>query len=86
MRRLIAAIERERPPNATVRLSFAPGEAAQVDLGAGSEVIDPATGELRRTWAFVMPLFSQYEPRGMPKCIDVQSGAAISGNCDSQPL
>ena len=62
VRRLIAQIGREQPPETTVRLSFAPGEAAQVDFGAGPQLVDPATGELRRTWAFVMTLcFSRHQ-------------------------
>lgn len=62
VRRLIAAIARDTPPEATVPLTFAPGEAAQVDFGAGPELVDPATGELRRTWAFVMTLcFSRHQ-------------------------
>ena len=62
VRRLIAQIGREQPPEATVRLTFAPGEAAQVDFGAGPQLVDPATGELRRTWAFVMTLcFSRHQ-------------------------
>jgi transposase len=62
VRRLIAAVARELPPDTTVRLSFDPGEAAQVDFGAGPELIDPATGQLRRTWAFVMTLaFSRHQ-------------------------
>jgi len=39
----------------TVRLSFEPGEAAQVDFGAGPFLTHP-DGVLRRTWAFVMTL------------------------------
>ena len=62
VRRLIAQIAREQPPETTVRLTFAPGEAAQVDFGAGPQLVDPATGELRRTWAFVMTLcFSRHQ-------------------------
>ena len=62
VRRLIAQIGREQPPETTVRLTFAPGEAAQVDFGAGPQLVDPATGELRRTWAFVMTLcFSRHQ-------------------------
>jgi len=62
VRRLIAALVRELPPDTTVRLSFDPGEAAQVDFGAGPELVDPATGALRRTWAFVMTLaFSRHQ-------------------------
>ena len=44
VRRLIGAIGRELPPDTTVRLAFDPGEAAQVDFGAGPALIDPATG------------------------------------------
>lgn len=62
VRRLIGAIGRDLPPDTTVRLSFEPGEAAQVDFGAGPELVDAATGELRRTWAFVMTLaFSRHQ-------------------------
>jgi transposase len=44
-----------------VRLSFAPGEAAQVDFGAGPFLTDP-NGTVRRTWAFVMTLcFSRHQ-------------------------
>lgn len=41
---------------ATVILGFEPGEAAQVDFGAGPEIVDRLTGEVRRTWVFVMTL------------------------------
>jgi hypothetical protein len=34
-------------------LSFKPGEAAQVDFGAGPFLLHP-DGQRRRTWAFVM--------------------------------
>jgi len=61
VRRMLATLKREVPPDATVRLSFAPGEAAQVDFGAGPMLAHPA-GELRRTWAFVMTLcFSRHQ-------------------------
>lgn len=62
VRRLVAAVLRDMPPDTTVRLSFEPGEAAQVDFGAGLELVDPTTGELSRTWAFVMTLaFSRHQ-------------------------
>lgn len=62
VRRLIATLMRDTPLEATVRLSFDPGEAAQVDFGAGPELLDPATGTLRRSWAFVMTLcFSRHQ-------------------------
>jgi transposase len=54
--RMLSAIGASRPPEATVPLAFAPGEAAQVDFGAGPILIDPAVGEPRRTWCFVMTL------------------------------
>jgi hypothetical protein len=42
-------------------LSFASGEAAQVDFGAGPFLADP-NGTARRTWAFVMALcFSRHQ-------------------------
>jgi transposase len=62
VRRMLAALHASRAPEATVRLQFAPGEAAQVDFGAGPFLFDPARGELRRTWAFVMTLcFSRHQ-------------------------
>lgn len=41
---------------ATVRVERKPGEEAQVDFGYAGRMIDPETGELRKTWAFVMLL------------------------------
>ena len=62
VRRMLQAIGAARPPQATVRLQFAPGEAAQVDFGAGPILVDPARGEARRTWCFVMTLcFSRHQ-------------------------
>jgi len=37
-------------------MSFSPGEAAQVDFGAGPEIVDVFTGEVIKTWVFVMTL------------------------------
>jgi transposase len=56
VRRMMAGIRASLPPEATVRLQFPAAEAAQVDFGAGPVLVDPARGELRRTWAFVMTL------------------------------
>src|SRR5215207_133163 len=59
--RMIMALRGERLPDATVLLSFAPGEVAQVDFGAGPMLMHPS-GSLRRTWAFVMTLcFSRHQ-------------------------
>lgn len=61
VRRMLATLKREVPPDATVRLIFAPGEAAQVDFGTGPMLPHPV-GDVRRTWAFVMTLcFSRHQ-------------------------
>ncbi len=41
---------------ATVRVERPPGDEAQVDFGYAGKMINPATGQLRRSWAFVMTL------------------------------
>jgi len=43
-------------PKATMHLDFAPGEAAQVDFGAGPVLVDVRTGEAIKTWFFLMTL------------------------------
>lgn len=55
VRRMVAGIRATLPPEVTCRLEFAPGEAAQVDFGAGPILLHP-DGKPRRTWAFVMTL------------------------------
>ena len=40
----------------TMRLDFAPAEAAQVDFGSAPEITDVHTGEVFKTWVFVMTL------------------------------
>ncbi len=40
----------------TLRLEFKPAEAAQVDFGAGPPITDVHTGEIFKTWFFVMTL------------------------------
>jgi hypothetical protein len=44
------------PSQRTMRLSFSPGEAVQVDFGSGPKVPDPVTGKPTSTWIFVMTL------------------------------
>jgi transposase len=62
VRRMLGTLAATRAPEATVRLQFAPGAAAQVDFGAGPRLFDPARDEVRRTWAFVMTLcFSRHQ-------------------------
>jgi transposase len=43
-------------PEATVRVERAPGEEGQVDFGYAGKMVDPASGELRKAWGFVMTL------------------------------
>ena len=45
-----------KTPRVTTVLEFAPGEAAQVDFGKGPEIVDVHTGEVFKTWVFVMVL------------------------------
>ena len=37
-------------------LDFAVAEAAQIDFGQGPQIVDRATGEVFKTWFFVMTL------------------------------
>jgi len=61
VRRFLSKLKGRRI-EATMILEFAPGEAAQVDFGAGPAVLDPASGERVRTWFFVMTLcFSRHQ-------------------------
>lgn len=53
--RMLRRLRAGAPPQVTVRLTFAPAEAAQVDFGAGPLLVHP-DGRARRTWAFVMTL------------------------------
>ena len=43
-------------PTVTTVMEFPPGDAAQIDFGAGPKMIDRVSGELRKTWIFVMTL------------------------------
>ena len=62
VRRYLNKLKESQLPNATMILDFAPGEAAQVDFGAGPLVFDPETGSEVRTWFFVMTLcFSRHQ-------------------------
>ena len=55
VRRLVADIRSQLPPETTCRLDFEPSDAAQVDFGAGPTLVHP-DGQPRRTWVFVMTL------------------------------
>lgn len=53
--RIVRRLRDAQPPEVTVRLEWLPGDAAQVDFGAGPMLLHP-DGKARRTWAFVMTL------------------------------
>ena len=48
--------EGQSTPQATVMLEFAVGESAQVDFGQGPVITDRRTGEVIKTWIFVLTL------------------------------
>jgi len=54
--RFVRTIKPSKKRRTTVRVETKPGEEAQVDFGYAGLMIDPSTGKLRKTWAFVMTL------------------------------
>ena len=54
--RFVSQLVMAAPPEVPLRLSFKPGEAAQVDFGAGPMITHALTGEARKTWFFVITL------------------------------
>ncbi len=56
VRRHIQNLKKSQAPEATTMLDHEPGDAAQVDFGAGPVIIDVLTGEVFKTWFFVMTL------------------------------
>jgi len=56
MQRFLSHLVAAQDPDVPLRLEFAPAEAAQVDFGAGPTITDVHTGEVFKTWFFVMTL------------------------------
>lgn len=56
VRRLLKSIDMSAPAAATSRLDFEPGDAVQVDFGAGPMITDAMTGVSFKTWFFVMTM------------------------------
>jgi len=56
MYRFIQQLVVDEVPEVPMRLTFKPAEAAQVDFGAGPLITDVYTGEIFKTWFFVMTL------------------------------
>jgi transposase len=54
--RFVNTLKAGKRPETTTRVETKPGEEAQVDFGYAGRMIDPASGELRKAWAFVMLL------------------------------
>lgn len=54
--RFLHQLELEAVPDVPLRLDFKPGEAAQIDFGAGPVITHALTGETLKTWFFVMTL------------------------------
>ena len=62
VRRMLQSLAREIAPDASSRLDFDPGEAAQVDFGRGPDFVDVLSGLVIKTWFFVMTLaFSRHQ-------------------------
>ena len=56
MHRFVQRLKATQPVKVTTVLTFDPGEAAQVDFGAGPEIGDVDTGDVFKTWYFIMML------------------------------
>ena len=55
LRRFVVHLE-GKLPEGFVRIEVEAGSEAQVDFGYSGEMMDPRTGEVRRSWVFVMTL------------------------------
>jgi len=79
VRRFIQGLA-EANPQVTTVLDFAPGEAAQVDFGKGPEITDVYTGEVFKTWFFVMTLVwsrHQYAELVRDQSVETWTGCVI---------
>ena len=56
MYRFLGQLVALQQPDVPLRLTFKPGEAVQVDFGSGPPITDVYTGEIFKTWFFVMTL------------------------------
>jgi transposase len=54
--RFVNRLKADKPPETVTRVETKPGEEAQVDFGYAGRMIDPAGGEVRKAWVFVMLL------------------------------
>lgn len=56
VQRFVKKIKDQLPASITTILDFKPGECAQVDFGYGPKLVNEITGEVTKTWIFVMVL------------------------------
>lgn len=56
VQRFVKKIRAKLNIKTTTILDFKPGECAQVDFGAGPKLVNEMTGEITKTWIFVMVL------------------------------
>lgn len=56
IRRFVCNVKKNAPPEVSVILDHEPGDTAQVDFGSGPVITDVMTGEVFKTWFFVMTL------------------------------
>lgn len=56
LRRYLNKLKDSYSPIVTTVMEFEPGDSAQVDFGAGPKLVDETTGEIRKSWIFVMTL------------------------------
>ena len=56
MYRFLTQLDALQDPEVPLRLDFKPADAVQVDFGAGPLLTDVYTGEIFKTWFFVMTL------------------------------
>jgi transposase len=54
--RLVQSIRSEQPPDVVGRVETEPGDVAQVDFGYVGTLVDPQTGQKRKTWCFTLVL------------------------------
>ena len=54
--RLVRKLEGEATPETFVRVEVPPGREARVDFGYAGRTLDPASGQLRKAWVFVLVL------------------------------
>lgn len=54
--RYIKNVIEQQPSKVSTVMEFDPGDGAQVDFGAGPLIVDIRTGEMRKTWIFIMTL------------------------------